>query len=100
MKKLICLMLIVVASGAHAINSIGTRKSESQLCFRDTEIYDKLARELMEPARVTGKSIDGQITSIWVSDSGNYTILKTTPGSNVACVVDIGAEFSPVGRQK
>ena len=98
MKTLICVTLLAFSVGAQAINSVGTRKSESQLCFKDTEIYAKLSRDLSEPARVTGKSIDGQITSIWVSDSGNYTILKTTPGSNVACVVDIGKEFSPVGR--
>jgi hypothetical protein len=69
----------------------------ARTCLPHDRVDTKLQREFGERELGRGVSADGTLIEIFMAPSGNFTVVKTTPGG-VSCVVDFGEGWQPLNQ--
>lgn len=68
-----------------------------QACLPHDSAGDKLRNEFGEKVLGRGVSSDGTLVEIFLSQSGTFTVIKTTP-KGVSCVVDFGEGWQTLNQ--
>ena len=71
--------------------------AQPQACLPHDSAGDKLRSEFGEKVLGRGVSSDGTLVEIFLSQSGTFTVIKTTP-KGMSCVVDIGEGWQTVNQ--
>jgi hypothetical protein len=71
--------------------------ASTQACLPHEGVGTKLRREFGERELGRGISADGTLVEFFMAPSGNFTVVKTTPGG-VSCVVDFGEGWQPLNQ--
>lgn len=71
--------------------------ASGRACLPHDGVGTKLQREFGERALGRGVSADGTLVEFFMAPSGNFTVVKTTPGG-VSCVVDFGEGWQPLNQ--
>lgn len=71
--------------------------NSGRACLPHDGVDTKLQREFGERELGRGISADGTLVEIFMAPSGNFTVVKTTPGG-VSCVVDFGEGWQPLNQ--
>lgn len=69
--------------------------AQSVPCGDRTKIIERLKNVYSEELTSMGLSSNGNITEIYSSEEGNYTILSTTP-KGLTCLVESGEYYSRI----
>ncbi len=71
--------------------------AQPQACLPHDSANDKLHSEFGEKVLGRGVSSDGTLVEIFLSASGSFTVIKTTP-EGMSCVVDFGEGWQTVNQ--
>jgi hypothetical protein len=71
--------------------------NNGRACLPHEGVDSKLRREFGERELGRGISADGTLVEFFMAPSGNFTVIKTTPGG-VSCVVDFGEGWQPLNQ--
>lgn len=70
---------------------------QTRACLPHDNAGDKLRAEFGEKVLGRGVSSDGTLVEIFLSPSGTFTVIKTTP-KGVSCVVDFGEGWQTLNQ--
>jgi hypothetical protein len=95
------LLIVSAAATAQAeeptLPGRGQEPGNARACLPHDGVNTKLRREYGERELGRGVSADGTLIEIFMAPSGNFTVVKTTPGG-VSCVVDFGEGWQPLNQ--
>ena len=74
-----------------------TIQAQPQSCLPHEGADDKLRSEFGEKVLGRGVSSDGTLVEIFLSPSGTFTVIKTTP-EGMSCVVDFGEGWQTLNQ--
>ncbi|WP_162917164.1 hypothetical protein [Dongia deserti] len=81
--------------GETAPPAVGT--GEARSCLPHDSADDKLRAEFGEKVLGRGVSSDGTLVEIFLSPTGTFTVIKTTP-KGMSCVVDFGEGWQTLNQ--